>query len=78
MAAVLTASPRGQNHDPLDPRDESSVPSLLMDDSVDGRGEPVDITPFQKMVSATTGSLLTGLTSTSYLIVNTANGEADN
>lgn len=26
-------------------------------------GEPADITPFQKMLSATTGSLLTGLTS---------------
>lgn len=25
--------------------------------------EPIEITPFQKMLSATTGSLLTGLTS---------------
>lgn len=42
------------------------MPALLMEDDISGRGEPVDITPFQKMVSATTGSLLTGLTSMSH------------
>lgn len=45
-------------------KDEVSMRNLLpMEDHPSDDGEPADITPFQKMLSATTGSLLTGLTS---------------
>lgn len=64
MATVLTSSPTGQNHDRLNRKDELRIPSTIpAGEDVAGGGEPADITPFQKMLSATTGSLITGLTS---------------
>lgn len=64
MTTAIATSPTGQDHDRLDLRDTSSIPSISMEDGLNGHGGHMDITPFQKMISATTGSLLTGLTST--------------
>lgn len=64
MATALTASLPGQNHDPLNHKDGLSIQNMLPNEDVFApSGEPADITPFQKMLSATTGSLITGLTS---------------
>lgn len=66
MATVLQSSPPGQDHDRLDHTNELGLRNVLppKQDGVDGGGGAIpDITPFQKMLSATTGSLLTGLTS---------------
>jgi len=68
MATVLQSSPPGQNHDRFDHTNELGLRDVLppRQDGVDGSSGTIpDITPFQKMLSATTGSLLTGLTSTS-------------
>lgn len=65
MTTAISVKPQGQNHDRLDSINNSSMPSISMEDDLNGLSEPMDITPFQKMVSATTGSLLTGLTSMS-------------
>lgn len=65
MTTAISVNPQGQNHDRLDSINNSSMPSISMEDDLNGLSEPMDITPFQKMVSATTGSLLTGLTSMS-------------
>lgn len=68
MATVLQSSPPGQNHDRFDRTGELGLRNVLppRQDGVDGgSGTIPDITPFQKMLSATTGSLLTGLTSMS-------------
>lgn len=40
---------------------------LPTEEDLSGDSNPADITPFQKMLSATTGSLLTGLTSTPHV-----------
>lgn len=69
MATVLQSSPPGQDHDRFDHTNELGLRNVLppKQDSVDGSGGAIpDITPFQKMLSATTGSLLTGLTSTCW------------
>lgn len=50
----------GQNHDRLDGAMANVAPAPRDDVS----GEPVGITPVQKMLSATSGSLLTALLST--------------
>lgn len=66
MATVLQSSPPGQNHDRFVHTDELGLRDVLppRQDGVDGSSGTIpDITPFQKMLSATTGSLLTGLTS---------------
>lgn len=63
MATALANSPHGQQHDGLDPKDKLSMRNMLSNGEDASRGDPPDITPFQKMLSATTGSLLTGLTS---------------
>lgn len=65
MPPTLTNSPPGQNFDRFDhSKGESSMRKMLAaeEDLISGP-ELADITPFQKMLSATTGSLLTGLTS---------------
>lgn len=53
----------GQNHERFVPDDSLNIPSILPDD---GDREPVEITAFQKMLSATTGSLLTGILGMSW------------
>lgn len=65
MSAPLTNGPPGQNHDRFGlSRDDSSTRKMLAAEEEPNVGsELTDITPFQKMLSATTGSLLTGLTS---------------
>lgn len=67
MATVLQSSPPGQDHDRFDHTNELALRNVLpppKQDGVGGGGGAIpDITPFQKMLSATTGSLLTGLTS---------------
>lgn len=52
----------GQNHDRLAHDDSLSLPSMLpTEGDMAGTNDPLEITAFQKMLSATTGSLLTGL-----------------
>lgn len=66
MAVALATTPSGHAHERFDHKDELSIRSVLpTKEDVDGHGsgDPADITPFQKMLSATTGSLITGLTS---------------
>lgn len=66
MATVLQSSPPGQGHDRFDHAHNLDLRNVLppKQDDVDGSSGTIpDITPFQKMLSATTGSLLTGLTS---------------
>lgn len=66
MLDMATAfnSPPGQNHDRFDSKDELSIRNMLpTQEDLDGSNDPADITPVQKMLSATTGSLITGLTS---------------
>lgn len=68
MATVLQSSPPGQDHDRFDHTNELALRNVLPPPKQDGvggggGGAIPDITPFQKMLSATTGSLLTGLTS---------------
>lgn len=61
LANGLSGHPQGL----FDRQDELNMSKMLSsEETVDDGGEPADITPFQKMLSATTGSLLTGLTST--------------
>ena len=70
MATVLQSSPPGQDHDRLDHANELDLRNVLppRQDGVDSSSGTIpDITPFQKMLSATTGSLLTGLTSTCWV-----------
>lgn len=67
MATVLQSSPPGQGHDRFDHTSNLDLRNVLppKQNGVDGSSGTIpDITPFQKMLSATTGSLLTGLTST--------------
>lgn len=69
MATALTDSLPGQNHERLDPKDELRIRNRIpAEEDVAGGGEPADITPFQKMLSATTGSLITGLTSMQLIL----------
>lgn len=69
MAAAIASSPPGQNHDRFDRKDELSIRSMLStQEGADSSGDLADITPFQKMLSATTGSLITGLTSMQHTI----------
>lgn len=66
MTTAVASSPvPGQNHDRFGDSDSLRSHTMLSTKAaLDAGGEPADITPFQKMLSATTGSLLTGLTST--------------
>lgn len=66
MTTVLQTSPPGQDHDRFDHTNELGLRNVLphKQDEMDGSSGTIpDITPFQKMLSATTGSLLTGLSS---------------
>lgn len=72
MATVLQSSPPGQGHDRFDHAHNLDLRNVLppKQDDVDGSSGTIpDITPFQKMLSATTGSLLTGLTMTPLDVV---------
>ncbi|KAG6368079.1 hypothetical protein INS49_002279 [Diaporthe citri] len=72
MATVLQSSPPGQGHDRFDHTNNLDLRKVLppKQDGVDGSSGTIpDITPFQKMLSATTGSLLTGLTMTPLDVV---------
>lgn len=72
MATDLQSSPPGQNHDRFDHTNELGLRNVLppRQDGVDGSSGTIpDITPFQKMLSATTGSLLTGLSMTPLDVV---------
>lgn len=71
MATVLQSSPPGQDHDRFDHTNETGLRDVLppKQDGVDGTSGTIpDITPFQKMLSATTGSLLTGLSSMCWVL----------
>lgn len=66
MATVLQSSPPGQDHDRFEHTNQLGLHNVLppKQDGADGSSSTIpDITPFQKMLSATTGSLITGLTS---------------
>lgn len=65
MATTSHTSPHGQNHDRFGhDDDELSMRNMLPTiEEYNGENSIADITPFQKMLSATTGSLLTSLTS---------------
>ncbi|KAJ9131999.1 Solute carrier family 25 member 40 [Pleurostoma richardsiae] len=58
--ATLARTSGGQDHERISPDDSFSLPNMLPTDH-EGDSEPIEITAFQKMLSATTGSLLTGL-----------------
>lgn len=65
MTTLLADGLHGQQHSMFAGQDDVGMRNMLVArDSLSDGGEPADITPFQKMLSATTGSLLTGLTST--------------
>lgn len=71
MTTVLQSSPPGQDHDRFDHTNEIGLRDVLppKQDGVDGTSGTIpDITPFQKMLSATTGSLLTGLSSMYWVL----------
>lgn len=77
MTTVFQSSPPGQDHDRFDATNESSPRNVLppKQDSMDSSSGTVsDITPFQKMLSATTGSLLTGLTSMCWVFTSLDRG----
>ena len=63
MATALHNGPHGQNHDRFGRDDDLSMQNVLPNKDYLPEKGFADITPFQKMLSATTGSLLTGLTS---------------
>ncbi|KAL1864354.1 Carrier protein, mitochondrial [Diaporthe australafricana] len=72
MTTILQVSPPGQDHDRFDHTNELGLRNVLphKQDDMDGSsGTTPDITPFQKMLSATTGSLLTGLSMTPLDVV---------
>ncbi|ROW07826.1 hypothetical protein VMCG_03565 [Cytospora schulzeri] len=70
MATALHNGPHGQNHDRFDrSNDELSMRNILPNEDDRGENGFADITPFQKMLSATSGSLLTGLTMTPLDVV---------
>lgn len=57
-----THAAAGQDHDRFAHDESLSLPSMLpTEGDMDGTSDPLEITAFQKMLSATTGSLLTGL-----------------
>jgi solute carrier family 25, member 39/40 len=62
MASFVQSAqtPDGQNHDRPEHHHHSAFPTVLPVGS-DSSDEPVEITTLQKMLSATSGSLLTGL-----------------
>ncbi|ROW14748.1 hypothetical protein VPNG_03665 [Cytospora leucostoma] len=71
MATTSHNSPHGQNHDRFDhDDDELSMRNMLPTrEEYNGENSIADITPFQRMLSATTGSLLTALTMTPLDVV---------
>lgn len=69
MTTLLADGLHGQQHSMFADQDDVGMRNMLVvRDNLSDGGEPADITPFQKMLSATTGSLLTGLTSTLFPI----------
>ncbi|KUI70328.1 Mitochondrial carrier protein MTM1 [Cytospora mali] len=69
MTTALHNGPHGQNHDRFDRPDDLSMRDMLPNEDDRGANGFADITPFQKMLSATSGSLLTGLTMTPLDVV---------
>lgn len=64
-AAVASSTASGQDHDRFGGSDSLHSHTMVSTKpDLDVGSVDADITPFQKMLSATTGSLLTGLTST--------------
>lgn len=66
MTTAFASSPHGQNHDRIHDKNDLTIPLLPTEDDMSGHADPAEITTIQKMLSATTGSLLTGLTSMYY------------
>lgn len=60
VMTTISAAPRGQQHDRIAPEDLIAVNSMASGHTGDG-ADPVEITAVQKMLSATSGSLLTAL-----------------